>query len=43
MVEDLTLLYTSCSKTSRSDAMEVLNYVWMSVSEIIKAIDQLNK
>ncbi len=42
-MEDLMLLYASCSKTSRSDAMEVSNYVWMLVSEIIKAINQLNK
>ncbi len=41
-VEDLAILYGAVPKASQENAMEVLDYLWVSVSEAIKAIDCLN-
>jgi hypothetical protein len=41
-VKDLAVLYGSASKASQEDSFEVLEYVRLSVVEVIKAIDHLN-
>jgi hypothetical protein len=41
-VEDLAVLYGLVAKALREDSFEVLEYVWLSVAEVIKAIDHLN-
>jgi hypothetical protein len=41
-VEDLAEYYTSLSEASRADDYELLEYVWLSVGEVIKAIDRIN-
>ncbi len=41
-VEDLAILYGAVSKASRENTLEVLDYVWMSVVEVIKVVDCLN-
>jgi hypothetical protein len=41
-VEDLGTLYCLLAKASREDSLEVLEYVWILVAEVIKAIDRLN-
>jgi hypothetical protein len=41
-VEDLGTLYGLLAKASWEDTLEVLEYVWISVVEVIKAIDRLN-
>jgi hypothetical protein len=41
-VTDLAVLYGSVAKALREDSFEVLEYVWLSVAEVIKAINSLN-
>jgi hypothetical protein len=41
-VEDLHVIYGDVSKASQDQSVEVLDYVWLSVAEVIKAIDRLN-
>ncbi len=41
-VEDLHVLYGDVSKALQDQLVEVLDYIWLSVAEVIKAIDCLN-
>jgi hypothetical protein len=41
-VEDLHVLYSDVSKALQDQLVEVLEYIWLSVAEVIKAIDCLN-
>jgi hypothetical protein len=41
-VEDLHVLYSNVSKALQDQSVEVLDCVWLSVAEVIKAIDRLN-
>jgi hypothetical protein len=42
-VEDLSELVVTLSTASQENAFEVLEYLWQSIGEVIKAVDQLNK
>jgi hypothetical protein len=41
-VEDLAEYYSLLSVASHADDYEILEYVWLSVREVIKVIDQIN-
>ncbi len=41
-MEDLHVLYGDISKALQDQSVEVLDYVWLLVAEVIKAIDCLN-
>ena len=42
-VEDLGTLHGALATALQEDSLEVLVYIWISVAEVIKAIDRLNK
>ncbi len=42
VVKDLAILYGLASKALREDSFEVLEYVWLFIAEVIKAVDRLN-